>query len=114
MSTKRIIDKEYKFDLHRDQYSTGFTIGMIISCKELLPTDKITSLNDETREYAGWGSGPEDEGKTYSQPVITITRREMESDQDYFDRMKKEENFKKSTEERERLEYLRLKAKFES
>lgn len=109
---KKIIDKEYTFDLK--DHGFGFTIGMILDCKELLPTDKIKDFNRVARQYSGWGGGQDDEPGSYTVPVITITRREEESDQDYFERMKKEEQYKKQVEEKERLEYLRLKAKFES
>ena len=105
---KRRIEKHYTFDL-KDK-GLGFTVGMILDCKELLPTDVIEDFNRVTREYSGWGN---DEPGTYTVPVITVIRKEEETDDEYVLRLKEEEKNKQKQRDVEYMKYLELKAKFE-
>jgi len=89
----------------------------LINTEGLLPTDIIHNFHwDETlQETPGFGSMEPDDDypKTYYAPSVTIVRPRPETDTEYEKRMKHQEQIKKETEEKERLEYLRLKAKFE-
>ena len=66
------------------------------------------------QKESGFGSmKSEDELDTYLIPKITVIRQRPETDDEYFQRMKEEEDRVRIKEEGEKLEYLRLKAKFE-
>ncbi len=88
----------------------------LLATKGLLDTDKIVAFDWKKWESkGGFGSySEEDEGtKTYYSPCVVVLRKRQETDDEYFKRMKEETQRNKDVEERERLEYLRLKAKFE-
>lgn len=81
--------------------------------QDILDTDRIIGF-----EWKIWEEKPfmsmEDEMKTFYAPCIIVLRKRPETDEEYFKRMKEDEQHKKDVDERERLEYLRLKAKFEN
>jgi hypothetical protein len=63
---------------------------------------------------SGFGSMKmEDELDTFYIPTLEIVRKRPETDEEYLKRQQNEQQYKNTHEEREKLEYLRLKAKFE-
>jgi len=88
----------------------------LIETKGLLPADQIDDLIwDEMKEsgFMKLDFDP-DHPKIFYTPSIIVIRPRPENDEEYEARMKRDEENRKTTEERERLEYLRLKAKFEN
>ena len=93
------------------------TWKQLTETKGLLPTDVIDEFTyvKEIEEFPGFGSmdDEEDYPKTYYTPSVIVIRPRPENDEEYEKRMSRAEEIKKNTDEREKLEYLRLKAKFE-
>ncbi len=81
----------------------------LIATKDVLPNDVFLGHTWEYKEIAGFGS----EAKTYRVPFLVIKRQREETDDEFFLRLKSADSITKEKEERERLEYLRLKAKYE-
>ena len=86
----------------------------LISINGILPTDIVHEISyiehDETLPF---GMEPIDEEVTYYTPSVIIIRPRPETDDEYLGRMKTEGAWEKTKEANERLEYLRLKAKYE-
>ena len=55
----------------------------------------------------------EDELVDFYVPTLVISRKRKENDREYMERMNIEEEFLKRKNEKEKLEYMRLKSKFE-
>jgi len=92
-------------------------LGGFCTWEELLKTEgiKLTDIVDGfswDEERAGLFSYDNTE-ETVDIPIIVVKRSREETDEEYLERMKQDAVLKKSKEEREKLEYLRLKAKFE-
>jgi hypothetical protein len=120
MKNRKIINEKLSFTIGNPsgkQYKDPefCTWEELIATKGPLPTDTLNSLFYK-REDVPNGIGNmdmEDISHTYYVPQVTVIRPRLENDEEYFERMKTEEEFEKQQTERERLEYLRLKAKFE-
>ena len=106
MTTKHLT---YKESLTWDLFEQLFKMD-----KKPLPTDKIVELTHKGYEAQSWGMSEDDSTTTYYVPIIIVERVEEETDDEYSTRMKREEATRINTEKNERLEYLRLKAKFEN
>ena len=90
-----------------------------VNKEKLLKTINTLSDTDEIlgiAERSGWhepGFGSMDgEPVFYCHFAVVIRNYRLETDEEYFRRMKELEETNKQFNERERLEYLRLKAKF--
>lgn len=95
------------------EYETAITWDEFIKTEGILPTDEITAMGwKKTSGMGGWGMDPDHEWKR-AQFEITIARVRQETDEEYLKRMKEKAEKEKRIEERERLEYLRLKAKYD-
>ena len=114
---------EYEVKVYIDTISNNYYDGYVCSWKELLsvrdikPEDKILGVCIWEHEQgpAGFGSMDDDydEHKIIRTPVVRVLRSRPETDEEYSKRIKNQESNKKNSEEREWLEYLRLKAKYE-
>ena len=114
---KQRINRKIEIPLGKpDTYRVPYTMGMLLSVQDqVLPTDKLIELVHKAGEFGVWGYDNNDATLTPSYiPTLIIERSDIETDEEYVERLKKEERVKKATEEREHLEYLRLKAKFEA
>jgi hypothetical protein len=81
---------------------------------KLLPNDRILDFRwDEARDTGFGNYSQEPPGMIYY-PVMVVSRSVEETDDEYFKRMKRNEDNKKAIEQKEKLEYLRLKAKYEN
>jgi hypothetical protein len=89
-----------------------FTPELFNACKDFKPGDIIKSFIYKEHSGPSFLSTDDGDVRSYS-PVVVVERKVVETDEEYFARMKQEETLKKQTDERERLEFLRLKAKFE-
>jgi hypothetical protein len=81
----------------------------LIAIKDVLPNDVFLGHTWEYKEVAGFGS----EAKTYRVPFLVIRRQREETDDEYLLRLKGVEKILRQENEKEYLEYLRLKAKYE-
>ena len=88
----------------------------LIATKKLLPGDQINGIMWVEHEYSTGGFGgmdyePDERVEWY--PAIVVVRPRPETDEEFEKRMKKKATFDEQNLEKEKLEYLRLKAKFE-
>jgi hypothetical protein len=93
-------------------YKESVTWKDIQNIVGILPDDVIDSIiYMERTGGGGFGFGSEDD--TFYFPVLRVSRLVLESDEEYTKRMKEKAVAQKAFEDKEHLEYLRLKAKFE-
>ena len=111
---KRNVEHKYTFDIHSgDDYKVVITWSMLLSVADkLLPNDVLIDLTHRETEYSNWGVYDDDNRKCYV-PVITVSRNEIETDDEYMTRIRRDEQFRLDSYEKGRLEYLRLKAIYE-
>ena len=76
-----------------------------------MPDDDVIGLAVRTEKYTPYGFNDDERERTFV--VVRVNRKRKETDEEYFARQKKEAKEKADFEEKEKLEYLRLKAKFE-
>jgi hypothetical protein len=114
MEQRRTLTKEIKVQLSPYEAYTKkpFTPELFNACKDFQPGDIIREFKYGEICEVPFGSMDDNEVTSYS-PIIVVERKVLETDEEFFTRMKQEEATKKQTDERERLEFLRLKAKFE-
>jgi len=117
MESRKIIDEKITFPIKdsKEYKDKPFcTWEELIVIKGLLPGDQIYDFHYEKDivEEGGWGED-DDYPKTYYTPSVNVIRPRKENDEEYEKRMKEMNKIKRQEEEKERLEYLRLKAKFE-
>ena len=88
------------------EYKHGIAWEELTGTPDILSTD---IFNGVTWHDSKSGFGYSDESPTYYHPYVLVYRERLETDDEYFQRMKQEA----VREEKEYLEYLRLKAKYE-
>lgn len=117
MENRQKIHQEHKFYMYTWSDTEPRMIWKdLIAVKGLEPGDIIEDIRREreTRERGGWGF-QEDESISYTAHniAVVVKRWRDETDEEYLARMRRETTAKKIIDEREKLEFLRLKAKFE-
>jgi hypothetical protein len=116
---KQFRKNEYEYRIRRKHYRKydyrPITVGELRHDERFEDADIIRKFDFVEREIEhGFGYSSEDGEVEYEKfPVVTVERSELETDDQYVERLKVAEKQKKEKEEREYLEYLRLKAKFE-
>jgi len=114
MEQRKIIEERiYIQILPGSDYKQDVSPKQLFETKGLLDTDRVIALDWKKWDTVPFGSY-DGESVTYYSPCVVVLRKRPETDDEYFKRMKEETQRNKDIEERERLEYLRLKAKFES
>jgi hypothetical protein len=99
----------------RDKYKTDILWKDLIKVEGVCPNDKITHLGWVEEKVTGFGGGYDIDNEEIEYIFyITVTRSRLETDEEFAGRMQDEENRRKGQEEQERLEYLRLRAKYET
>lgn len=81
----------------------------------IIPSDVIVNFYWETGEgtkFGGYEEGEQD--STHYTPMVTVKRRRLENDKEFELRMLTEAKKRQKEDEEDKLEYLRLKAKFEN
>ncbi len=86
---------------------------MIQAVNSIEDDEQVMGMESRSGYSPTWGGGQDDEGIYYCYMVLIARKYRPETDQEYFDRMKNSENIKKSIKEKQRIEFLRLKAIFE-
>ena len=117
MESRQIVNERLTFPIKQGKTykPTEFcTWEELINTERLKPTDIIIDFFYKEEKENGFASmKTEDELETYYTPSVTVIRKRPENDEEYSQRMQLEASAKKQQEEKERLDYLRLKAKFE-
>ncbi len=116
MNQKNTIEELLEFRIPIDRvvtYKADIFWRDILAVEGLEPSDKLVDLYWKEQIESGFGSMKmEDELETYLIPMIRIRRNRPETDEEYSERFAEEEKRKKEIENKEWLEYLRLKGKF--
>jgi hypothetical protein len=118
MEQRQIVDEKITFPI---KGGSIYKSSEFCTWKELIETqgpissDIIHDLFYKEVECRGWGEMSEDnEPSIWYVPTVTVIRPRPETDEEFEIRMRIKATFAQQNEERERLEYLRLKAKFET
>lgn len=97
-----------------DSYKPGIRWSELIETKNVLPTDIISEVGYRTEKENGFGSMKmDDELEDIHIATLVVIRNRPETDDEFLKRQKEKNNFQHNIEEREKLEYLRLKAKYD-
>jgi hypothetical protein len=114
METKRIVDERIyiRIPVSTETYKVDIKWEDFLKAKNINPTDVVNGFVWKEENITTFGYDTE-EPEPHQVPYILITRRRPENDDEYSARMKEKAQFDAATETRERLEYLRLKAKYE-
>ncbi len=114
MNERKKVSEKISFKIKdAEEYKTHITFGELCAVKEVLPTDILNDISFKKEEGSGFGLMSEDDIKSYYVPTLTIIRERPETDDEFLKRKQDEELINAQNTEKERLEYLRLKAKFE-
>jgi hypothetical protein len=90
----------------KSMFADGYcTWEELLNVKGPLPTDIIDGLSWDDEEYE------ENSGYTL---ILVVCRTREETDEEYLNRLKSEEDLEKMREENEWNQYKRLKAKYEA
>ena len=108
MSNRQKIHRSITFDMGRGYH---IKVGDILNSKLLRPDDTIEEVFKKLTVETYFKSNSED-GEHYH-VVLRITRFDDETDEEYSDRIKREERQKQEKEQKDHDENIRLKAKFE-
>lgn len=109
---RRIVDEKINFNIpvKVTTYEKAIMWGDLIKTEGPLPTDVLSGINWR-KEQSGFG-GMDSNPDVYLIPMITIIRKRPETDSEYLLRKQVESKTAKNKLEKDRLEYLRLKAIF--
>jgi hypothetical protein len=117
MEPRQIVNEHIHLIVGRRLFSytkDEFTWDELMKTEGVLPTDTVWHFYyKEEKESGMFSMKMEDELRNVYRPMMEVVRRRPETDDEYLERKAKFQNLKNQTEEKERLEYLRLKAKFE-
>lgn len=99
--------------VQEEQYAKGVTREQIIAAAKQMKDDEfVKQFVRRTGNHVPFGS-MDDTPVWYDYAVIVATSYRDETDAEYLARMNEQERYKRETEDKERREFLRLKAKFE-
>jgi hypothetical protein len=111
MNQRKTIDEKIDIQIKpATDYRESILVSELLATKDILPTDTVIGIGYVEKEERSFGM---DEPKTFYTPILRVIRKRPETDEEYSKRMEQEAKTLKDVEEREKLEYLRLKAKFE-
>lgn len=100
---------DFRLPVRSKSSKDKFTWKELISTPGIETTDIVIGIT-----YKPFLSNVNDETSSCNFiPCVTVYRDVEETDDEFLERIQEEENELKKADERDRLEYLRLKAKFE-
>lgn len=110
---KKIVNETIKVPIPvalTEEWEVDIKWSELTAIQGVLANDVFLGHTWEDREILGWRQS---EPKTYRVPYLVLRREREETDDEFFSRLKEADKITKEKEDRERLEYLRLKAKYE-
>lgn len=118
MKPRKVVNEKLHFsigkNLGKDYKDPKFcTWKDLIETNGPLSSDTLDSFYYKEEISKNWSDDMEDKEHSFFIPTVIVIRPRLENDDEYFTRMKAEETIENEKNEKERLEYLRLKAKFE-
>ena len=112
MGGRKTIDERLRIQIKpATDYRQDITFEELCATKAQ-PTDRVLGFEYVETEPGGFGMMDQDK-RTFYYPALVVIRKRQETDDEYFKRQKEEQDRKIAQDDRDRLEYLRLKAKFE-
>lgn len=101
--------------IEEGQYAKGVTADqLIVAAKQMKEGEYVSEFTRRKGFHDVWGAGQDEPQGYHDYPVIVAVSFRPETDEEYFYRMQKEEEIKNDAEDKDRREYLRLKAKYET
>lgn len=116
MDLRRIVDEiiPLPVPIHADTYKVDWTWADLKKTHGLKDDDVIVDIRWKKQKESGFMSMKmEDELRELYFLYIDVKRKRPETDEEYSKRQSEQVKRQKEIDEREKLEYLRLKAKFE-
>lgn len=111
MEARKTINEFVSININNgDFYKKEITFGELKSLTNVLTTDIVHKIQYVEKEISTFGF---DESRTHYTPTLVLIRKRPETDEEFFKRKQEEEIRNSQQLEKEKLEYLRLKAKFE-
>lgn len=119
MNNRQRVDEQIILNIPVSHDRSGWKAGIrwseLIATKDVLPTDIVSEVGyRKVKESGMFSMKMEDELETLDVATLVVIRNRPETDEEYFQRQQREETQRNQILEREKLEYLRLKAKFEN
>lgn len=118
MEQRRIVDEQIVLNIpvntnNMHRYKPGIQWEELIKTKDVLPTDIVSEIGYRTDKESGFGSMKmEDELEDIHIATLVVIRKRPETDEEFLKRKQSDEMYNNQKEEKEKLEYLRLKAKY--
>lgn len=80
---------------------------------EMSEDEYLVGFTERTGYHERWGGDRDDADIPYQYYCFVVEKMRDETDEEFLKRMNKDEKAKQELEERDKIQYLRLKAKFE-
>lgn len=112
METRQPIDENIMIQIRTAYDYKGEISGsdFKIATSKILSDDRVVGIH-WTKSTGGFGY---EEGQTFYCPNIWVIRKRLENDEEFTKRMKEKVQREKQNEDRERLEYIRLREKYQN
>lgn len=112
MERKTIHDNIYlRIPVQTDSYRVEIPWSAVLKIEGILPTDTVCGIQWEKDDSPGFGGN--DVPDPHYVPYLQVRRYRPETDKELEGRAIRESNETEMREERDRIEYIRLKAKFD-
>lgn len=96
-----------------ERFKTDITFKEVCETKDALPSDIVETVIHLEKQSDGFGQMDDDYDRTYYVPTLCVFRDRLETDEEILARERQLVITNKLQEERDKREYLRLKAKYE-
>lgn len=114
MEQRRQVQRDRVIPIHQTMFGSKVTKERIITTlREVEDGEEIIDLGEVSGFREAGFRSMSDDPVHYQHWQITVRKYTPETDEEYLKRKKTEESYKSTAEERDKLEYLRLKAKYE-
>jgi hypothetical protein len=112
MTTRRNVERRRDIIIHKEQWTEKIKAQALIdAAKQMTDDEYVMGMAERTGRHVPFGSMDSEEVYFHNH-VLVVAKMELENDEEFFNRVQKEEAEKKAAAEREKETYLRLKAKY--
>jgi len=110
--TRKNVERRRDIVITKEQWTDKIRANAIVEATRNMAHDEyIIGIEDRSGRYVPFGS-MDGEEVYYHHKVLVVAKMEPENDEEFEKRVKEEENQKRRAIEKEKTEYLRLKAKY--
>lgn len=112
MIARRNVERRRDIIIHKEKWTEKIRAKALIeAAKQVQDDEYILDIATRSGRHVPFGS-MDGEEVFYSNEVLVVGKIEPENDEEYFSRLKREEEEKRAATQREKETYLRLKAKY--